>query len=72
MVEVSSEDVQAVGVPLFPDGVGQGVRDCLPFRRRSAGVGICCRVVDMDAHVVNTFVVARSENGAQPGSVVVE
>ena len=72
LVEVSSEDVQVVGAPLFRDGVGQRVQDCLPFRGRSAVVGVCCRVVDMGAHVVNMFVVARSENGAQPGSVVVE
>ena len=72
LVEVSSEDVQVVGAPLFPDGVGQRVQDCLPFRGRSAVVGVCCRVVDMGAHVVNMFVVAHSENGAQPGSVVVE
>ena len=72
LVEVSSEDVQVVGAPLFRDGVGQRVQDCSPFRGRSAVVGVCCRVVDLGAHVVNMFVVARSENGALPGSVVVE
>ncbi len=72
LVEVSGEDVQVVGAPLFRDGVGQRVQDCLPFRGRSAVVGVCCRVVDMGAHVVNMFAAASSKNGAQPGSVVVE
>ncbi len=70
-VEVSSEDVQVVGTPLFRDGVGERVQDCLSFRGRSAVVGVCCVVVDMGARVVNTFGVVRSENGARPGSPVV-